>query len=118
MSPWLQPMDTSQRLKTYCTIFKKLKMKIFATGNVIHLDKTSKINHVTLARVVGLINLGSNNGENDFGWCGLKAVINFNDLIYILDFPEEVKITTNDNIIVTECKCPLFRTGLDSTFQF
>jgi hypothetical protein len=92
MSPWLQPMDTSQRLKTYCTIFKKLKMKIFATGNVIHLDKTSKINHVTLARVVGLINLGSNNGENDFGWCGLKAVINFKG-IYIQDkFLENSKL--------------------------
>ena len=77
-------------------------MKIFATGDVIHLDKTSNITRVTLARVVGLINSGSNNGDNSFGWCGLKAVINFEDLIYVLDFPEAVKITTNDNLLVAE----------------
>lgn len=77
-------------------------MKIFATGDVIHLDKTSEINRVTLARVVGLIDLGGNNSENNFGWCGLKAVVNFNDLFYVLDFPEEAKITTDDNLLVKE----------------
>ena len=77
-------------------------MKIYVTGDVIHLERISEINHVKLARVVGLIELGQNNGDNNFGWSGLKAVVNFNDLLYVLDFPEEAKITTEDNVLVKE----------------
>jgi hypothetical protein len=77
-------------------------MKIFATGEVIHLTQTSEVNYVKFARVVGLIDLGGNNSENSFGWCGLKAVVNYNNLLFVLDFPEEAMITTNDDILIKE----------------
>lgn len=77
-------------------------MKIYASGQAIHLERTSPIDHVTLGRVVGLIDLGGNNADSGFGWCGLKPVVNHNDLLFLLDFPEEVRITTDDDVLVTE----------------
>ncbi|MDP2187842.1 MAG: hypothetical protein Q8J69_04080 [Sphingobacteriaceae bacterium] len=62
----------------------------------------SNIDWVKSARVVGLIDLGKNNGDNPFGWSGLKAVINKEDELFILDFPEEARITTNDGLLIKE----------------
>ena len=52
-------------------------MKIYATGDGINLHNPDNSVQVELARIVGLIDLGSNNGDNSYGWSGIKAVANF-----------------------------------------
>lgn len=49
-------------------------------------------------RVVRLIDLGDNNACNDFGWTGLKAVIEFEGEEFVLDFPEFTRVETEDGI--------------------
>lgn len=74
-------------------------MKIFASGEAINLNKpTNGSDYITLGRVVGVVDLGRNNGENNLGWCGLKAVLNVANDLYVLDFPEEAKIETDDGL--------------------
>lgn len=76
-------------------------MKVFASGEAINFKNPEKgPEQITLGRVVGVVNLGANNCENNFGWCGLKAVINVAEELYVLDFPEDAKIETDDGLHV------------------
>ena len=68
-------------------------MRIYASGEVQRLNAPGEfLSPNPLGRVVGVIDLGSNNGSNDFGWCGLKAVIDFEGEEFVLDFPEFTRI--------------------------
>ena len=48
--------------------------------------------------MIGLVDLGGRNGANDFGWSGLKAVIDFEGAEYVLDFPESTRLVTDDGL--------------------
>ena len=52
----------------------------------------------SVGKVVGLIDLGKNNGSNDFGWSGVKTVIDFEGDAYVLDFPEHTRLVTDDGL--------------------
>ena len=92
-------------------------MKIYATGEAIELGNNKNSITIPFSRVIGLINLGNNNGDNNYGWSGLKAVLNYNDIRYVLDFPEDIIIKTNDDIFIIQGQenwCP----SLDSMEKF
>lgn len=74
-------------------------MKIYACGEAQELDNPgSFLDSRPFGRVVGVGDLGENNSQNHFGWSGIKAVINFKGKNYVIDYPESVIITTEDDI--------------------
>lgn len=75
-------------------------MKIFATGEAQSLGGPGIFINAEMERIVGVIDLGPNNSHNDYGWCGIKAVISKSDNLFILDFPADIKIETWDGILV------------------
>ncbi len=77
-------------------------MKIYAAGEAQSLDSPgTSIQIDTPALVVGLIDLGNNNGQNEFGWSGLKAVVELEGKRYVLDFVETSHMETDDGIEIT-----------------
>lgn len=56
-----------------------------------------------LGRVVGIVDLGTNNAQNNFGWSGVKAIINVSEENYILDRPEGVRFETDDGLVFLFC---------------
>lgn len=63
-------------------------MRIYASGEAQYLIAPGEfLSSNPFGRVVGLIDLGDNNGCNDFGWTGLKAVIDVDGEEFVLDFP-------------------------------
>lgn len=74
-------------------------MRVYASGEAQHLNAPGEfLSPNPFGRVVGLIDLGDNNGCNDFGWTGLKAVIEFEGEEFVLDFPEFTRVETDDGI--------------------
>lgn len=73
--------------------------RIFASGDGISLDRKTTTK-VKAARVIGVMDLGANNAENNFGWTGLKPVVTTDETLFILDFAEEVLILDQDNTVI------------------
>lgn len=74
-------------------------MRIFASGEAQRLNAPGEfLPPGSIGKVVGLIDLGANNGQNNFGWSGLKAVIHVEGEEYVLDFPEHTRLVTDDGI--------------------
>lgn len=74
-------------------------MRIYASGEAQHLNAPGEfLSGNVMGLVVGLIDLGPNNGLNDFGWRGLKAVISHEGDEYVLDYPEFTRVETDDGI--------------------
>lgn len=74
-------------------------MRIYASGEAQRLNVPGEfLSPNPFGRVVGLIDLGDNNGANDFGWTGLKAVIDVEGEEFVLDFPEFSRVETDDGI--------------------
>ena len=74
-------------------------MQIFASGEGRKLNAPDEfLPQRSVGKVVGLIDLGKNNGSNDFGWSGVKAVIDFDGDAYVLDFPERTRLATDDGL--------------------
>lgn len=74
-------------------------MRIFASGEGQRLNAPGEFLPAGASgKVVGLINLGGHDGANDFGWSGLKAVIDFEGTEYVLDFPESTRLVTDDGL--------------------
>lgn len=77
-------------------------MKIYASGEAQSAYESGNFITAEMERVVGIIDLGANNCENKYGWCGLKAVLIKDNKPYVLDFPEDVRIETADGIPIIE----------------
>ena len=74
-------------------------MRIYASGEAQRLNAPGEfLSKNPLSRVVGLIDLGDNNGSNDFGWRGLKAVIDVEGEEFVLDFPVFTRVETDEGI--------------------
>lgn len=74
-------------------------MRVYASGEAQRLHVPGEFLFPNpFGRVVGLIDLGDNNGCNDFGWTGLKAVIDVEGEEFVLDFPEFTRVETDDGI--------------------
>lgn len=74
-------------------------MKMFASGEAQSLAVPGEfLSGFPFGRVIGIVDLGRSNSANDFGWCGLKAVIAVEGHNYVLDFPERVRLETDDGI--------------------
>lgn len=74
-------------------------MQIFASGEGRKLNAPDEfLPQGAVGKVVGLIDLGMNNGSNDFGWSGVKTVIDFEGDAYVLDFPEHTRLVTDDGL--------------------
>lgn len=79
-------------------------MRIFAKGEAQTLAKPGTfLESCPLGRVVGLVDLGANNAQNNFGWSGVKAIINVSGENYIIDFPEMVRFETDDGLVFLSC---------------
>jgi hypothetical protein len=79
-------------------------MKIYACGEAQRLNSPGNfLSDVQFGRVVGITDLGDNNSNNDFGWTGVKAVLCIQGENYVLDFPCEVKIETDDGMEFLSC---------------
>jgi hypothetical protein len=76
-------------------------MIILACGEAQKMDSPGTFVQAQYARVVGVIDLGANNGDNHYGWCSTKAVVNIEDVLYVLDFLEDIRIETNDGVLVS-----------------
>lgn len=77
-------------------------MKILACGEAQRLAASGEfLPSGAYGTVIGLIDLGSNNGLNDFDWSGLKGVIEVDGEEYVLDFPEHARFVTDDGIQLT-----------------
>ena len=77
-------------------------MKILACGDAQRLAAPGEsLPSGVYGTVVGLIDLGPNNGLNDFGWSGLKGVIEVDGDWYVLDFPGHARLVTDDGIELT-----------------
>lgn len=80
------------------------RMKIFAKGEAQKITSPGKfLENCPFGRVVGVVELGANNAQNNFGWCGVKAIINVSGENYIIDFPEEVRFETDDGLAFLSC---------------
>ena len=78
-------------------------MQIFASGEGRKLNAPDEfLPQGSVGKVVGLIDLGKNNGSNHFGWSGVKAVIDFEGDAYVLDFPEHTRLVTDDGLELTQ----------------
>ncbi len=78
-------------------------MRIYASGEAQRLNAPGEfLPPGSIGRVIGLIDLGANNSHNEFGWSGLKAVINVDDEEYVLDFPEHTRLVTDDGIALAQ----------------
>lgn len=74
-------------------------MQIFASGEGRKLSAPDEfLPQGSVGKVVGLIDLGKNNRSNDFGWSGVKTVIDFEGDAYVLDFPEHTRLVTDDGL--------------------
>jgi hypothetical protein len=74
-------------------------MKIYASGDAQRLSAPGEfLASNTVGQVVGLIDLDRNSDGNEFGWRGLKAVIEVEGKEYVLDFPEFTRLVTDDGI--------------------
>lgn len=64
------------------------KGQIYISGDAVSLNReVSK--YVFTAKVVGLMDLGDNNGDNSYGWSGLKAVVIEEENLFLVDVPED-----------------------------
>ena len=78
-------------------------MQIFASGEGRKLNAPDEfLPQGSVGKVVGLIDLGKHNGSNDFGWSGIKPVIDFEGDAYVLDFPEHTPLVTDDGLDLTQ----------------
>lgn len=78
-------------------------MQIFASGEGRKLNAPDEfLPQGSIGKVIGLIDLGQDNGTNDFGWTGLKPVIDFEGNAYVLDFAEHTRLVTDDGIELTQ----------------
>src|ERR1700694_3872457 len=78
-------------------------MKIFASGEGQSIEpRETRDAREIYGRVVGVTDLG-NNGYNDFGWCGDKAIVHCDGRNYVLDYPEAVDIFTDDGVPIVSC---------------
>jgi hypothetical protein len=74
-------------------------MQIFASGEGRKLNAPDEfLPQGSVGKVVGLIDLGKNNGSNDFGCSGVKTVIDFEGDSYVLDFLEHTCFVTDDGL--------------------
>ncbi len=74
-------------------------MKLFASGEAQKVSAPGEfLDGRPLGRVVGVSDLRGNNGSNEFGWCGVKAVVSMEGENYVLDFPEEIRLETDDGL--------------------
>ncbi len=92
-------------------------MKIFVSGEALELN-THEYKTIHLARVVGILDLGSNNGDNGYGWSGDKVVVNENNKFYIIDFIQESKLETEDGILIAEGEDIWYPSEKDNLYHF
>lgn len=77
-------------------------MKIFASGDAMSFWENEPSVQTGFSRVVGVIELNKDDKYNSTGWSGIKAVVNIDDKLFILDFPENVRVETNDGVLIWE----------------
>ena len=79
-------------------------MKLYARGMAQKMGSPGEfLESKIYGRVIGIAYLGNNNADNDFGWCGVKPVVQIDKENYILDFAEDVIVETGDGIKIIEC---------------
>lgn len=87
-------------------------MQIFASGEGRKLSAPDEfLPQGSIGKVIGLIDLGQDNGTNDFGWTGLKPVIDFEGNAYVLDFAEHTRLVTDDGIELTQADAGKWEVG-------
>lgn len=94
-----QRATSTEQLPLGRTRQPRLPMQIFASGEGRKLNAPDEfLPQGSVGKVVGLIDLGKNNGSNDFGCSGVKTVIDFEGDSYVLDFLEHTCFVTDDGL--------------------